>query len=142
MAKAVKRAQAGSWTYVLQRDKATPLEEQSGFTLRQLTGAERDALIDNLARRRTLRDGTVETMQRSRQEARELCLSCIVSIDRFPSEGPQPWPADAEAREQYLEMLDDDDVYEIGNAIYAHSTLNGERGQAVGESSPPAPTSS
>jgi hypothetical protein len=142
MAKAVKRATAGSWTYTLKRDEGATLDERSEFVLRQLNGAERAAVMDNLSRRRTLPDRSVETAQRTRQEARAMCLSHIEAVKNFPAGDPKPWPDSIEDRETYLELLDDDDVYELGNEIYAHSVMDGERGKAVGESSPPAPTSS
>lgn len=152
MAKKVKRA-AGAWIYVLQGDRALPESEQTQFMLRPLTGAERDFVRDNISRPGQGRDGTPETVKRMYQEVRQLCLTHIESIERFPIDAPLAWPKDQDARAKYLEMLDDDDVLEVGNEIWVRSSLTEDtkdgtgaviaKGEAtvVGESSPPAPTS-
>jgi hypothetical protein len=140
MAKAVQRP-AGSWTYILKSDEHLPIGQQSRFVLKPLTGAERDAVTDNLAVTRTTSQG-VEIQRRMRQESRVLCLTHIVSIDNFPSERPKPWPDKEEDRAKYLELLDDEFVFELGNQIFEQSNVLAPRDAAVSPTLPPADTSS
>jgi hypothetical protein len=141
MAKAIKRV-AGSWRYVLLEDRALPTEQQSVFVLNPLTGAERERVADEVSQRVPQSDGTVRVISRMRQLARELCLTHIVTAERFPSDAPEAWPEKMDARASYLERLSDDQVFEIGNQIYERSTLGPEEAKQVGESSAPALTSS
>ncbi|HEY7195513.1 MAG TPA: hypothetical protein VH439_17350 [Gemmatimonadales bacterium] len=147
MAKGITRL-AGTWSYVLTADRELPVEEQSRFTLRPLTGAERERFIDDMSVAETV-DGAVRVHPRTRQIARRIAISHIAAIENFPAGAPKPWPADAKARDDYLELLDDGYVFELGNEIYLRSSLgatNGAKGtedaKPVGESSTPAPTSS
>jgi hypothetical protein len=142
MAKAKKRG-AGSWTYVLYADRELPDEQQSRFILRPLTGAERDYVTDNSWRIVTMPNGSIERVSRMRTVARELVLTNLQSVERFPIDQPVAWPATRAEREKYLDdHLDDEDVFEIGNQIYERSSLGPEEAKQVGESSAPAPTSS
>jgi hypothetical protein len=138
-----KKRAAGSWSYVLFSDRALPDEQQSRFILRPLTAAERDYVTDNSWRIVTMPNGSIERVSRMRTVARELVLTNVQSIERFPSDAPEAWPATRELREKYLDdHLDDDDVFEIGNHIFEHSKFGPEEAKQVGESSAPAPTSS
>jgi hypothetical protein len=141
MAKATKRV-AGSWRYVLKEDASLPPEQQSVFVLNPLTGAERERVADEVSQRVLQADGTVRVISRMRSIARELCLTHIASVERFPSDAPDAWPEKTADREKYLEKLSDDQVFEIGNEIYERSALGKEEAKQVGESSAPAPTSS
>jgi hypothetical protein len=144
MARAAKRP-PGSWTYVLQSDRELPESEQSRFTLRPLTGAERERATDDVTRQVFRADGSVETISRMRTVARELALSHIESVENFPAGAPKPWPngtGGIEARQKFLEELADEHTFELGNEIYLRSTLGPEEKKTVGESSPPAPISS
>lgn len=142
MAKAKKRP-AESWTYVLEADRALDAAQQSRFVLSPMTYAERAAIRDDLLRG----EGNVSKVFRN---AGTIAIEHLVSIENFPAGEPQPWPADRAARERYLELLDDDDVLEIGNEIWTRSAL-GYRdkdteplrdGDVAKNSSTPEPTSS
>lgn len=133
MAKAKKRV-AGSWSYVLEEDQKLPLEQQSVFVLQPLTGAERERVADEVTQRIFEKDGSIRTISRMRSVARELCLTKIESIQRFPSDAPREWPEKPEERAKYLELLSDDQVFEIGNQIYERSALGPEEANQVGES--------
>lgn len=141
MAKATKRL-AGSWSYVLLEDRALPVDQQSRFTLSPLTGAERERTADEVTQYELLTDGSRRAITRMRQVARRLCVTHIAGVERFPSDAPEAWPEKLDAREKYLELLADDQVFEIGNEIYNRSALGPEEAKQVGESSAPAPTSS
>jgi hypothetical protein len=124
MAKQAKRS-AESWTYVLEADQRLPVEEQTRFTLKPMTGAERAQFVDDLVRTSVAPDGSQTVMRRTQQNARELCLTHIERIENFPagSNGSaMAWPKSREEREAYLEQLSDDDVMELGNEVYVRST--------------------
>lgn len=111
MAKAKKRP-TEAWTYVLEADRSLDPSEQSRFVLAPMTYAQRAAV----------RDGMTQG-DRVYRSAGEIALDHILSIENFPSDDPRPWPAEREERRKYLELLDDDDVLEIGNEVWARSTL-------------------
>ncbi|HVX39615.1 MAG TPA: hypothetical protein VHB25_08580 [Gemmatimonadaceae bacterium] len=140
MAKMRKRPPE-SWSYVLRADRALPFDQQSRFTLSPLSHGERAAMRDDLVRTRYAPDGSRDVAPRTHQNARELVLGHLTSIENFPVSAAQPWPSDREARERYLELLEDDDVLELGDEIWARSTLGPEE-PAVGNSWPPERTSS
>lgn len=136
MAKKKKRA-AESWRYVLKADRGLPPEQQTVFILRPLTQAEQLDVKDNAARYYTPPQGGEVQVRRQHRLSLELCLTNILDVENFPAGGPpEKWPADPEARAAFLEGLDNDDVFEVGNEIYAQSLL----GPAPKASSPPAPT--
>lgn len=141
MAKVKKRV-AGSWSYVLLGDRSLPPDQQSVFVLRPLTGAERERVVDEVSQRIYQADGSVRVISRMRTIARELVLSHVESIERFPVGAPKAWPKEPDERQRYLEDMDDDDVFEVGNEIFNRSALGPEEAKHVGESSTPAPTSS
>lgn len=132
MAKRVKRP-AESWWYTLKADEQLPAEEQSRFLLRPLTGAERMRVFDDISDTTRAPDGTVTILQRGFRQARELVLSHVESIENFPAGEAQPWPAKASERERYLEMMDDLDVWEVGNEIREHSRLEPDAAPAPAE---------
>lgn len=140
MSEAKKRV-AGSWTYVPLADRALPPEKQTVFTLSPLDGAERERAADESIQRVLDRDGNIRVVSRMRSVAREIVLTHVTSIERFPASAPKAWPADMEARKKYLEDMDDDLVFEVGNHIWERSALGPEEAKQVGESSTPAPTS-
>jgi hypothetical protein len=113
---------AERWTYVLKSDRELPAEQQSRFTLRPLSMAERAAARDNLARVHVANGERIIT-HRDRSLAVELSLSHIEAIENFPAGDPKPWPADQplSARLSYLELLGDEAVREIGNEIFDQS---------------------
>jgi hypothetical protein len=131
MAKSIKR-QAETWIYVIEKDRALPPEQQSRFTFRPLTFSERALVRDTMA---------VDGASRVYRTAGELLLDHLLSVDNFPVEHPKPWPSDRDARMQYLELLDDADVLELGNEIWLRSSL-GRDETIVKNSSPPERTSS
>lgn len=129
---------AESWSYVLLRDLALPIEQQSVFRLLPLTQAERLAAFDDSSRTVIDRDGSQVIQGRSRQVALSLCLSHIGDVQNFPAGAPESWPADREARARYLEGLDDGAVNELGEEIYTRSSI----GVLEKNFSPPERTSS
>lgn len=131
-----KTRPVGAWPYVLLADRALPEQERTTFTLRPLTAGERESVRDRLSRAGT--NGVEGGMY---TEARRLCLTHIESIENFPAGAPSPWPKEPEKRAAYLEDLDDDDVFEVGNEIWIRSSLGPEEVKVVGEDSPLAPTS-
>jgi hypothetical protein len=140
MAKSRKRP-AEAWVFVLEADTQLPLDQQTRFTLRPMTHAERAAVRDDLAREERQRDGTTATVARTRQQAYAIALAHIVSVENFPVGAPQAWPNDRAAQERYLEQLEDDDVLEIGNEVWARSTLGPPDEGVVKNFSPPELTS-
>jgi hypothetical protein len=65
---------------------------------------------------------------RSFQQAHALVISQLLATENFPLDAPKQWPVDGSRsdKEAYLELLDDMDVYEIGNAIRDRSILEEE----------------
>lgn len=139
MAKAKKRP-AEAWVYVLRTDRALPLEQQSRFTLRPMTYAERAGVLDDFLRTETAADGAKIETSRVYRNAWELALEHIVSVENFPVGAADPWPQGREARVQYLDLLDNDDLLEIGNEVWTRSGL-GIDGDAIKNSSAPELTS-
>lgn len=128
MPKATKR-QTEAWWYVLMSERKNEKADQSRFLLKPLTQAERMRVWDdhnwvtvNPA------DGSSAVSSRGLQQAHALVLSNLVEVENFPLDGPKPWPAKGSRaeKETYLEMLDDMDVFEIGNAIREKSVLEPE----------------
>jgi hypothetical protein len=138
MAKTVKRS-AESWIYVLKADRTLDPSEQTRFTLRPMTHAERAATMDDAARTLTTSEGVV-SVGRFHQNAYEIALRHIVSIENFPIGAPQPWPKDADERARYLDQLDDDDIVEVGDEVWRRSRLGADTA-AVKNSLPPELTS-
>lgn len=118
-----------SWWYVLPSERENPPEQQSRFLLRPLSQADRMAVWDDLQRIRVERGdgprGETTIQKRDFQSALELVVSHLERTENFPLGEPQPWdPAWSEERKRsYLEMLDDLDVYLIGNEIRDHAVV-------------------
>lgn len=125
MAKAVKRP-AESWTFILPSDKDLPPAEQSRFVLRPMTVSERAAAQDDLVRTMFGPNGERFVLRRTHQQAYELALSHIVSVENFPADAPKQWPDARDEQRKYLEMLDDRDLLEIGNEVWRKSAVGGE----------------
>ena len=125
MAQRAKRP-AEAWWYVLTKDRELPREEQSRFLLRPLTQAERMRVWDDFSVRTTGGDGTTQIADRSFQQAYGLALSNIAEVENFPAGEPQAWPSKEAARRQYLNTIDDMDVWELGNEIRERSSLDRE----------------
>lgn len=109
------RCVAESWTYITQADRALPKEEQTRFVLSPMPWDERDRARDALSS-----DVVVH------RQARQMALEHIVAVENFPVGAPAPWPTGRAARETYLNTLDDGDVLEIGNEVWARSTLGAD----------------
>jgi hypothetical protein len=126
MPNATKR-QVEAWWYVLRSERDKPKDEQSRFRCNPLTQAERMRVWDDhnwvTVNGQT---GDRSITSRGLQQAHALCVTQIIEVENFPLEGPKPWPGSKAARETYLEMLDDMDVFEIGNAIREKATLEVE----------------
>lgn len=127
------RRSLGSWRFVPPSDKGLPAAEQTVFMLKPLTQIQRMETWDNI--RWVNSDGTMQP--RAFQQARELCLSNIGSIENFPPGSAKAWPEGMRERLEYLEQFDDMDVLIIGNEIRDHSGLDDD----IKNSSPPEPTS-
>ena len=128
---------AESWRYIPLSDRDLAVEEQTTFRLRPMSQAERVTAFDDASRTVVQTDGSQAIIGRERQVALRLCLNHIESIENFPAGAAERWPDGREARERYLEQLDDEIVREVGNEIFARSTA----GVAEKNSSPPEPTS-
>lgn len=124
MPKAVAR-QIEAWWYTLISERSSKPEEQSRFKLAPLTQAERMRVFDDASWVSVDNDGKSTVQPRGFQQARELLLEKLVETENFPLGAPKAWPANGSrsAKEEYLELLDDMDVFEIGNAIRQKSTL-------------------
>lgn len=118
MAKATRRS-VESFQFVLDEDKALPVEEQSTFVLRPLTQAEQMVALDELTTesRSIERPGERIVKSRSWQQAYGLCLSHIEDVQNFPAGDPKPWPKDQKERREYLALLSDTQVFQVGCAI-------------------------
>ncbi|MDP9202290.1 MAG: hypothetical protein M3P26_10235 [Gemmatimonadota bacterium] len=125
MPNATKR-QVEAWWYVLMSEREKPKEEQSRFLLKPLTQAERMGVWDDNSWVTVDKEGKRTITPRGFQQAYDLCLTQITQAENFPLNGPQSWPTSRSAREVYLEMLDDMDVFEIGNAVREKSVLEVE----------------
>lgn len=132
----------GAWTYVLLSDRTLPAEKISRFTLRPLSSGERDFYRDHMSRTVKAPNGTEEKINNTAQMARALCLTHIESVENFPAGSPRRWPPDPDAREEYLDRLEDGHVIELGVEIFTRSFLGVEERQQLGESSPPMDTPS
>lgn len=127
MPNATKR-QVESWWYVLLSEREKPKAEQSRFFCRPLRQYERMHVWDDSAWITIDADGKKTVSARGFQQAHELCLTHLVATENFPLDEVKPWPdkGSKEEKEAYLEMLDDMDLFEIGNAIREKSTLGAE----------------
>jgi hypothetical protein len=133
---------AESWRYVLKADRMLPEKEQTVWILRPLTQAERAEVQDNFVRLHHMPSGGTVVERRDHRQTLELCLTNIEDVENFPGDAPTKlkWPAnpdDHNARAAFLEQVDDADVHEIGNEIWAQAVL----GDSVKNSSPPEGTS-
>ena len=110
---------AESFTVVLGCDRALPPDQQSRFVFRPLTQAEKMAVLDGLNWVHVHTDGSQEIMPRSFRQARELVMAHLEEAHNFPTDGPIPWPAKGSEAERgkYLEMLEEGDLLELGNAV-------------------------
>jgi hypothetical protein len=127
MPNAVKR-QTEAWWYVLVSERAKPKEEQSRFRLKPLTQSERMRVWDDHNWVTVSADGGSQVNSRGLQQAHSLVVANLLEVENFPLDGPKTWPIDGSRKdkEAYLELLDDMDVFEIGNAIREKSTLEVE----------------
>lgn len=122
MAKAIRRS-TEPFVYVLERDRNLPPNEQSRFTLKPLTTAERFELLDTVVTTIIHPDGRREIVDHTWRRAREQLKSHLVSVENFPAEDPRSWPSDGTDtdRERYLDRLEDSDILEIYNEIFRRS---------------------
>jgi hypothetical protein len=122
---ATKR-QVEAWWYVLQSERDKPQAEQSRFLLKPLTQAERMRVWDDSSWVAIDKNGSKSITARGFQQAHELCMTNIEEVQNFPLDGPKLWPKSKPERLDYLALLDDMDVFEIGNAVREKSTLEPE----------------
>lgn len=113
------------FTYVLPADRVLPAVEQSVFTFRPLTQGERMRAMDTVEVVHIEGSGERQIRFRTFEQARETVLACLVSAENFPVGEPVPFPANGtrEERSRYLNMIDDYDVYRLGEHVFDHSTL-------------------
>lgn len=118
----------GSWRYVLPSDRTLKPEEQSVFILKPLEQGERMVMFDDLNWLELDTAGNRILRPRANQQAYQLCLSNIESIENFPAGKPEKWPEanDVEGRKKILDMLDDLSILLIGTEIRQHSGLEEE----------------
>lgn len=124
MAKAKKRV-TGGWTYIPESDRALPPNEQTVFHCKPLTSGERERLADESIQR-VIEGGSIRVVSRMRSLAREIFLTNVTAIDRFPSDAPKAWPEKPDQRADYIEDMEDDLVFEVGNQIYDRSSFGPE----------------
>lgn len=124
MAKRSQRPVEPFW-HVLEKDKKLPAEEQSRFRFRPLTQAERMRAMDNIEQVTIEATGERQLRFRSFQQAREIVLLTLIETENFPAGEPQKFDpkASREDRERYIELMDDGDVYALGDFVFDHSTL-------------------
>lgn len=124
MATKSKRPVEAFWI-VLPKDKKLPAEEQSRFRFRPLTQAERMRAMDNIESVMIEATGERQLRFRSFQQAREIVLLTLIDTENFPAGEPEKFDSKAsrEDRERYVEMLEDGDVYALGDHVFDHSTL-------------------
>lgn len=127
MPNATKR-QVEAWWYVLLSEREKPKDQQSRFLCNPLKQGERMHVWDDHNWVTVDKDGKRSITTRGLQQAYELCLTNLAKTENFPLDGPKPWPEKGSVAEkaEYLEMLDDMDVFEIGNAIREKATLEPE----------------
>ena len=111
--------------FVLPAERKLPAEEQSRFKFRPLSQAERMRAMDNIESVTIEATGERQLRFRSFQQARETVILTLLETQNFPIDGAQPYDPTAprEDREKYLELLDDNDVYALGDHVFDHSTL-------------------
>ena len=111
--------------HVLEKDRKLPVEEQSRFRFRPLTQAERMRAMDNIESVVIEATGERQLRFRSFQQAREIVLSTLIETENFPAGAPEKYDRNAsrEDRERYVEMIEDGDVYALGDYVFDHSTL-------------------
>lgn len=135
MARTVKRPTT-SWEYVLKADRTLPEEEQTRFTLRPMAYLERAAVLDDFQPSDPTIGGQDGGTSRIWRNAWKIALNHIVAVENFPVGAPQPWPESRGAKMAYLDLLDNDDILEIGNEVWSRSGL-GIDGETIKNSSPP-----
>lgn len=122
MPKRVHRS-AEAFTYVLLADRGLPADQQSRFRFRPLTVGEKLAALDGLNWVSVAADGTREVMPRAFVQSLQLVLEHLESAENFPTDEPRAWPANGSEEQQleYLGMLDELDLLELGNEIRHHA---------------------
>lgn len=127
MPNATKR-QVEAWWYVLLSERKRPIDQQSRFKMRPLTQSERMSVWDDSSWVHVDKEGNRTISTRAFQQARSLVLSNLIETEKFPLDGPKRWPVDGSLDEKstYLDLLDDMDVFEIGNEVREKSTLEPE----------------
>lgn len=127
MAKRSQRPVEPFW-FILPADRKLPAEEQSQFRFRPLSQAERMHALDNVEVLTEDSSGAKQLRFRNFQQAREIVLGCLIETRNFPAGSPIEYPAKGsrEERSKYLEMIDDHDVYALGDHVFDHSTIGVE----------------
>jgi len=121
--KASRTVEQFDYTPKADRDLAAP--EQSRFRFRPLTQAERLNALDTSEKIVVDGGGERSVQPRGFAQARELVLLTLVSAENFPAGEPLPYPADKGVKEksEYLEMIDDFLIFELGNYVFSRSAL-------------------
>lgn len=124
MATRSKRPVEAFW-FVLKKDQKLPAEEQSRFKFRPLTQAERMRAMDNIESVAIEATGERQLRFRSFQQAREIVITTLVDTENFPAGDHAKFDpkASREDREKYVELMEDNDVYAMGDYVFDHSTL-------------------
>lgn len=124
MAKRSERPVEPFW-FVLHADQKLPAGEQSRWRFRPLTQAERMDMLDSIEVVTEDRAGTRSSRFRNFQQARETVLLCLMEVENFPAGAPEKYPQSGTRSEKskYLEMVEDVEVYALGDHVFFHSTL-------------------
>ena len=123
MAKKAQRA-VEEFAYTPKADLALS-DEQSRFRFRPLTQSERLNALDTSEKIVVDGGGERSVQPRGFAQARELVLLTLVSTDNFPAGEPVDYPAMKSHAEKsnYLEMVDDILLFELGNYVFSRSAL-------------------
>lgn len=109
-------------------DRSLPAEKQSSFRFRPLNQVERMHALDNVEVLTEDKTGSRQLRFRNFQQAYEIVIDCLIEAKNFPSGAPVDFPAKGsrEEKAKYLEMIDDHDVYAMGDYVFDHSTIGVE----------------
>jgi hypothetical protein len=114
------------FTLVPECDAELPANEQSRFTFRPMTYAERLRSVDEMQIIELRPDNTRVLHDRSFQQAREILLACLVASENFPAGAPVAYPAKGTPaeRDEWLAQLDPLDLYKLANAARERSAMD------------------
>ena len=127
MAERAKRPVEPFW-FTLPADRELPAEQQSKFRFRPMTQRERMHALDNVEVVTEDKTGAKQLRFRSFQQNYEIVLECLIEAKNFPASSPVEYPSKGsrEEKAKYLEMIEDPDVYAMGDYVFDRSTIGVE----------------